>query len=99
MLRTRSAITAAVLMLVTPSFAQTIDRSRTPRSSEGIYDQGTEAYSTGRAVRDQSFIGSGGRRSDSSWVGSDPASSRNGPRDVGIDPKQAGQVGETGSGQ
>jgi hypothetical protein len=93
MLRTRSAITAAALMLVTPSFAQTIDRS------EGIYGQGTEAYSTGRAVRDQSFTGSGGRRSDSSWVDSDPASPRYGPRDVGIDPKQAGQVGETGTGQ
>jgi hypothetical protein len=35
MLRTSAAIAAAaVLMLVTPSFAQ----SRTPRSSEGIYD-------------------------------------------------------------
>ena len=99
MLRTRSAITAAVLMLVTPSFAQTIDRSRTPRSSEGIYYQGTEAYSTGRAVRDQSFTGSGGRRSHSDWLDSDPASFPSGPPDVGTDPKQAGQVGETGTGQ
>jgi hypothetical protein len=101
MFRIGAAITAAVLMLVTPSFAQ----SRTPRSSEGINDhtggieRGTGVESTGKAVRDQSFIGSGGRRGDSGWVGSDPALSPIGPPDAGLNPKQAGPVGETGTGQ
>lgn len=96
------ATAAAALLLAAPAFAQMYNEN-TATSRYGVAPQrgqietGRSAKSPGGAVRDQSYIGSGGRRGESGWVGGAP---RRPPTYYGgADPKQAGQVGDTGTGQ
>lgn len=89
-------VVAAGLLLAAPAFAQTRN-SRTgvisPAQRSQIIAPG---QSTGAAVRDQSFIGSGGRRGDSQWVTGSALRTPGGYYGGG-DPVEAGQVGQTGN--
>ncbi len=88
---------ALVALLVTGTAAMA--QTGTVRRHSGRIESGRTAKSTGAAVRDQSFIGSGGRRGESGWMGSGSGAGRyRGPVSGGTNPKEAGAVGDTGTG-
>lgn len=93
MYRTCATI-AAVLLFGTPAFPQVRDTNKSavvviPPVRSFQYPRSSR--STGEVVREESFMGYGSRNSEfGPAIGSLP-------RPIGGDPKEAGQVGETGN--